>query len=1368
MKKTLSMLIAVFMLIGMFSGAVLFTGSAAETATQAFSYTYVQLNGVQNWTAEDVANLNEYGASFAISDKGLIGNAKQSIELTVKSIDQSNQRFCLTTCLKSNQGFLSKNPFTFADTTQGYKLSAFDGIAIAFSDADGKEIPIDIFRARLMRDASDWSNFSTYQASYNDIKAIYANGYYHLSFADYSALPGTEINNISIMSILFYKTLSIGEKAYISDICAYTKTAGPQIVDKSELEAELESLRGTQFAEDNPEAMAAAEAVLADENATQIMVDEQVDNLERILHTSLPSVNFDENNIVLTFGAISDIHIDGTLGSGSTNKYLNAAQKLLKYSGGKIDAVTVAGDFSSSSYNDNIPQAFKSINEQVFDDDLKVFFVTGNHDAQGSDWSSLNKFYEQLSCYTSEDEAGSQHNRGNRHMVINGYHFLAINMMDYWNSQEARFEQQDLEWLDRELAAARAAAPGKQIFVYMHAQVYGTTYGSDLYTGTYWGSKSVYDHLKDYPEVVTFAGHIHFPLEDERTIYQRDFTSLDTGSVQYMAIDNGYLESGSKTTIDDSWGVSSGLMVQIDANGNMKVTRIDFGRDAIIKQPFYVPAPDMDNETHLMYYDDYRFRGANEAPVFPKDATLTAAINGNNLEANFTAANDDDMVHRYLFEIVGIPSGSKMTVKSFSEFYNYPQVRDMPKSYRRVIPYSLSSGDKGFEVSVYAVDSGGKASEPLVFNSIIGAPTITPPPGPNLINVYFITGEPQVSGLTGISLTTRGETKKFKTKYGFDCAAESRVTAFVPSTLASLTAKKFTAEVAFTVGSVGTEQYILSCNKDEKGYSLYLTAEGKIAFKLFTSKGNYSLLSESVVKSGEYRSVIVNFQSNTLTIYIDGTKEDEVTTTGNVTYNSNVGYTLGARLISGGNYGDCFDGVIYQAGVGSYPYTDETAGQRAMDYTNGWNYKYIQSLYNECESVKEAIALNPDINDSAKKILNNYLLELDTALNAVAVTEAYINTVSRSEEIVANLADFNVALELPEIAAPVVTGVADGEVYTEPVTITWDEATNAELDHEPFENGSVVSKPGEHKLFVQNKYASVAIYFTIEGDEEPVVSIEDGAEFGIPGEPVSATWTPEEATATLNGEPYVAGTVIGEIGEYVLVVTNGTKSVTVNFTIVDNYMVPEVSVADGTEFKLSDFGEGPLVITWTPEEATATLNGEEYTHTHIEEPGEYVLVVTNGTKSVTINFTIVDDTPVPTLSIEDGAQFDLYTAVDPIAVTWTPEGATGTLNGEEYLAGTAITEVGEYTLTVVNGSKEVTVHFTVVDTTPQVKRGDMDGDGEITVADALKALRIAAKLAQPTEEDLAIGDVDNDGEITVADALRILRVAAKLASEDEL
>ncbi len=62
-----------------------------------------------------------------------------------------------------------------------------------------------------------------------------------------------------------------------------------------------------------------------------------------------------------------------------------------------------------------------------------------------------------------------------------------------------------------------------------------------------------------------------------------------------------------------------------------------------------------------------------------------------------------------------------------------------------------------------------------------------------------------------------------------------------------------------------------------------------------------------------------------------------------------------------------------------------------------------------------------------------------------------------------------------------------------------------------------------------------------------------------------------------------------------------------------------------------------------------------------------------------------------------------------------------------------------------------------------IMRGDFDGDRLITVADALMALRISAKIVDTTELYLLIGDIDNDGIITVSDALAILRVAARVA-----
>ena len=56
-------------------------------------------------------------------------------------------------------------------------------------------------------------------------------------------------------------------------------------------------------------------------------------------------------------------------------------------------------------------------------------------------------------------------------------------------------------------------------------------------------------------------------------------------------------------------------------------------------------------------------------------------------------------------------------------------------------------------------------------------------------------------------------------------------------------------------------------------------------------------------------------------------------------------------------------------------------------------------------------------------------------------------------------------------------------------------------------------------------------------------------------------------------------------------------------------------------------------------------------------------------------------------------------------------------------------------------------------------RGDADADGEVTVSDALRALRFAAKLAEADERALSVCDIDGDGEIGVTDALAILRAA---------
>ena len=76
---------------------------------------------------------------------------------------------------------------------------------------------------------------------------------------------------------------------------------------------------------------------------------------------------------------------------------------------------------------------------------------------------------------------------------------------------------------------------------------------------------------------------------------------------------------------------------------------------------------------------------------------------------------------------------------------------------------------------------------------------------------------------------------------------------------------------------------------------------------------------------------------------------------------------------------------------------------------------------------------------------------------------------------------------------------------------------------------------------------------------------------------------------------------------------------------------------------------------------------------------------------------------------------------------------------------------------------EKNVYLSAEDAFDVMPDDPIEPEYEITVGDALKALRVAAGLQEATAELVAAYDTDGDGEITVADALTVLRIAAKLA-----
>lgn len=58
-------------------------------------------------------------------------------------------------------------------------------------------------------------------------------------------------------------------------------------------------------------------------------------------------------------------------------------------------------------------------------------------------------------------------------------------------------------------------------------------------------------------------------------------------------------------------------------------------------------------------------------------------------------------------------------------------------------------------------------------------------------------------------------------------------------------------------------------------------------------------------------------------------------------------------------------------------------------------------------------------------------------------------------------------------------------------------------------------------------------------------------------------------------------------------------------------------------------------------------------------------------------------------------------------------------------------------------------------------KGDMDGNNEVTIEDAVKILEIAQGLEASTPEHIKRGDIDRDGKLTGLDALRVLKSIAE-------
>ncbi len=384
-------------------------------------------------------------------------------------------------------------------------------------------------------------------------------------------------------------------------------------------------------------------------------------------------MGFDNNfNPVLRFIVVSDVHYkdEHSVERERMAKAIQTAYALSeKESYNKVDALYVVGDFANSGTRTQM-LAFKDTLDKNLKPETDYTLSLASHEfgSEGEE-AALEKFAE---IFGQEPDS---------HKIINGYHFISVTC-----TGGCHFDEKKQEWVAQELAKAAKDDPKLPIFFFQHPHIMGTVYGS-----ANWGEDELTAILMNYPQIIDFSGHSHAPINDPRSIYQRHFTCLGTGTLSYFELDEFDKVYGTIPPNDDN--AAQMLFVEADAEGRVRIYPYDLITGNFFPFTWKIDSA-WDVDSYL--YTDARYR-TEEAPWF--EETAKAEISDVK-ENGFTVTFDQAKVKsEYVDDYnVYIKNSDGVIIRNstiWSEFYFY----NMPEKLSVTFD-NLESGE--YRVEIYA------------------------------------------------------------------------------------------------------------------------------------------------------------------------------------------------------------------------------------------------------------------------------------------------------------------------------------------------------------------------------------------------------------------------------------------------------------------------------------------------------------------------------------------------------------------------------------------------------------------------------------------------------------------------------------------
>lgn len=479
-----------------------------------------------------------------------------------------------------------------------------------------------------------------------------------------------------------------------------------------------------------------------------------------------------QDGITLRLGVLSDTQYGrGGLGitDHSRKQFRNAMAALKNRIGGSwdnLDVLMMPGDISHNTYwngsNQELDLFFQDLKECLGDSKLKVLFLRGNHDAKNEaeiaqDPMNNGNFVKAVRQYYDPDYVADFIED------VNGYQFVMVSQDTRRGNDDPSdyadiHSEKTVEWFGKAIAQAEEKSAGKPVFVGMHPNTYdpevsggkpdvnsGTVFGSFPIDGfinqsaarsSYWATGSLYSAMKPYDNIITFSGHSHWTTANERSIHQRDFTSINTGAVNNMEIENAWDEPYQPKRFGSNENESNGYYITVNTDQKVNIERLDLYRmnrdnnvDARLGEDWVV---DIAAGKAGFTYTENR---DTEDPVFAEGAAVTVQdITATSAELIWDNRKvlDDTGVNNYWIEIVNKETNATEKIYTPSAYYWLPG-DEMPEKNNQTA--KGLSAETAYEVRVYAMDQFyKKTAVPITAEFTTPAREVLPAP---LIDVSF-------------------------------------------------------------------------------------------------------------------------------------------------------------------------------------------------------------------------------------------------------------------------------------------------------------------------------------------------------------------------------------------------------------------------------------------------------------------------------------------------------------------------------------------------------------------------------------------------------------------------------------------------------